>query len=46
MNQKAERSYLELHRDDPERADALAWGRRGALRGTALASMEIGRAHV
>lgn len=34
-----ERSYLELYRDDPERADALAWGRRGALKGTALASM-------
>jgi len=37
----AERSYLELHRDDPERADALAWGRRGTLRGTALASMGV-----
>lgn len=35
----AERSIQELHADDPERADALAWGRRGALRGTALAAM-------
>ncbi len=34
-----ERSLGELYRDDPERADALAWGRRGALRGAALASM-------
>ena len=39
MTEPTERSYLELYRDDPERADALAWGRRGALRGTALASM-------
>lgn len=38
-NNAPERSYLELYRDDPERADALAWGRRGTLRGTALASM-------
>ncbi|WP_424813928.1 sulfite oxidase [Roseococcus sp. YIM B11640] len=36
---RPERSLVELYRDDPERADALAWGRRGALRGTALASM-------
>ncbi len=41
MTKKAERSYLELYRDDPERADALAWGRRGALRGSALASMGV-----
>lgn len=34
-----QRSYLELYRNDPERADALAWGRRGALKGGALASM-------
>jgi DMSO/TMAO reductase YedYZ molybdopterin-dependent catalytic subunit len=34
-----ERSLQELHRDDPERADALVWGRRGALRGAALAAM-------
>ncbi|WP_431284820.1 sulfite oxidase [Humitalea sp. 24SJ18S-53] len=34
-----ERSLNELYRDDPERADALAWGRRGALKGAALASM-------
>jgi DMSO/TMAO reductase YedYZ molybdopterin-dependent catalytic subunit len=36
---KAERSVQELFRDDPERADALAFGRRGALKGAALASM-------
>ena len=36
---KAERSVQELYRDDPERADALAFGRRGALRGAALAAM-------
>jgi DMSO/TMAO reductase YedYZ molybdopterin-dependent catalytic subunit len=36
---KAERSIQELYRDDPERADALAFGRRGALKGTALAAM-------
>lgn len=39
MVQKRERSIQELYRDDPERADALAWGRRGALKGAALASM-------
>jgi DMSO/TMAO reductase YedYZ molybdopterin-dependent catalytic subunit len=36
---KAERSIQELYRDDPERADALAFGRRGALKGAALAAM-------
>ncbi|PWS38855.1 molybdopterin containing oxidoreductase [Falsiroseomonas bella] len=36
---KAERSIQELYRDDPERADAVAFGRRGALKGTALAAM-------
>jgi sulfite oxidase len=36
---KPERSLNELYRDDPERADALAWGRRGTLKGTALATM-------
>jgi DMSO/TMAO reductase YedYZ molybdopterin-dependent catalytic subunit len=36
---KAERSVQELYRDDPERADALAFGRRGALKGAALAAM-------
>ncbi|TCH97024.1 molybdopterin containing oxidoreductase [Roseococcus sp. SYP-B2431] len=36
---RPERSLQELYRDDPERADALAWGRRGALKGTALTSM-------
>jgi len=36
---RAERSIQELYRDDPERADALVWGRRGALKGAALAAM-------
>ncbi len=36
---KAERSVQELYRDDPERADAVAFGRRGALKGTALAAV-------
>jgi sulfite oxidase len=39
MARNPERSIQELYRDDPERADALAWGRRGALKGTALAAM-------
>ncbi len=39
MTRKTERSIQELYRDDPERGDALAWGRRGALKGAALASM-------
>ncbi len=34
-----ERSLTELYADDAERADALAWGRRGALKGAALAAM-------
>jgi hypothetical protein len=34
-----ERSFQELYRDDPERADALVWGRRGAFQGAALAAM-------
>jgi DMSO/TMAO reductase YedYZ molybdopterin-dependent catalytic subunit len=34
-----ERSIQELYRDDPERADAVAFGRRGALQGAALAAM-------
>jgi DMSO/TMAO reductase YedYZ molybdopterin-dependent catalytic subunit len=34
-----ERSLAELYRDDPARADALAWGRRGALKGAALVAM-------
>jgi DMSO/TMAO reductase YedYZ molybdopterin-dependent catalytic subunit len=34
-----ERSVQELYRDDPERGDALAFGRRGALEGAALAAM-------
>ena len=36
---KTERSVQELYRDDPERGDAVAFGRRGALKGTALAAM-------
>ena len=36
---RPERSILELYREDPERADALIWGRRGALKGSALAAM-------
>ena len=36
---RQERSLQELYADDPERADALAWGRRGTLRGGALAAM-------
>ena len=36
---RTERSVQELYRDDPERADALAFGRRGALKGAALATM-------
>ncbi len=39
MTNAKERSLSELYAADPERADALAWGRRGALRGAALASM-------
>jgi sulfite oxidase len=34
-----ERSIQELYRDDPERADAVAFGRRGALKGAALTTM-------
>jgi len=36
---KPERSLRELYQDDPERADAVVWGRRGALKGAALASV-------
>ena len=36
---KTERSVQELYRDDPERADAVAFGRRGALKGAALAAV-------
>ena len=36
---RPERSMRELYQDDPERADALVWSRRGALKGAALASM-------
>lgn len=36
---RTERSVQELYRDDPDRADALAFGRRGALKGGALAAM-------
>ncbi|MCB4823739.1 sulfite oxidase [Roseicella aerolata] len=36
---RPERGLQELYRADPERADALVWGRRGALKGGALAAM-------
>ncbi|WP_043840417.1 NYN domain-containing protein [Muricoccus aerilatus] len=36
---KPERSVRELYQDDPERSDALVWGRRGALKGAALGAM-------
>jgi DMSO/TMAO reductase YedYZ molybdopterin-dependent catalytic subunit len=36
---KTQRSLEELYRDDPERADALVFGRRGALKGASLAAM-------
>ncbi|MGK7868604.1 sulfite oxidase [Falsiroseomonas sp. E2-1-a20] len=39
MARKLERSVQELYRDDPERADAVAFGRRDALKGAALAAM-------
>ena len=39
MTENRERSIQELYRDDPERADAIAFGRRGALTGAALATM-------
>ncbi|MCC7274454.1 MAG: sulfite oxidase [Alphaproteobacteria bacterium] len=35
---RRERGITELYRDDPERADALMLGRRGVLRGAALAA--------
>lgn len=34
-----ERGLFELYRDDPERADALVFSRRGLLKGSALAAM-------
>jgi DMSO/TMAO reductase YedYZ molybdopterin-dependent catalytic subunit len=39
MAGKRERSLLELYRDDPERADALAFGRRGLLKGAGLTAL-------
>jgi DMSO/TMAO reductase YedYZ molybdopterin-dependent catalytic subunit len=36
---RTERSVQELYRDDPARADALAFGRRRALKGSAFAVM-------
>lgn len=36
---KSERSLVELYADDPERADAIAFGRRGALKGASLAAI-------
>jgi DMSO/TMAO reductase YedYZ molybdopterin-dependent catalytic subunit len=39
MPSRPERSIHELYRDDVARADAIAFGRRGALRGASLAAM-------
>lgn len=36
---RIERSVQELYAEDPERADAIAFGRRGALKGASLAAM-------
>jgi len=36
---KPERSLAELYRDDPERADYIVFGRRGAVKGASLAAM-------
>ena len=36
---KTQRSLDELYAEDPERADAVAFGRRGALKGASLAAM-------
>lgn len=36
---RTERSLAELFANDPERAEALAWGRRGALKGASLAAL-------
>jgi DMSO/TMAO reductase YedYZ molybdopterin-dependent catalytic subunit len=36
---RQERTVQELYRDDPERADAVVFGRRGALSGASLAAM-------
>ena len=35
----SERGLSEIYRDDPERADALAFGHRGFLKGAGLAAM-------
>ena len=39
MMSNSERGLNEMYRDDPERADALAFGRRGFLKGAGLAAM-------
>ncbi|WP_374447747.1 sulfite oxidase [Stella sp.] len=36
---RKDRTIRELYRDDPERADALVFGRRGLLKGASLAAM-------
>lgn len=36
---RIERGLYELYREDPERADALVFGRRGVLKGASLAAM-------
>jgi hypothetical protein len=39
MSRTRERSLHELYADDPERADAVIFGRRGFLKGASLAAM-------
>jgi DMSO/TMAO reductase YedYZ molybdopterin-dependent catalytic subunit len=39
MSRTRERSLRELYADDPERADAVIFGRRGFLKGASLAAM-------
>ena len=39
MSKKIERTIRELYSDDPERADAVVFGRRGLLKGAGLAAM-------
>lgn len=39
MPKKIERTIRELYSDDPERADAVVFGRRGLLKGAGLAAM-------
>jgi len=41
MARKIERHINELYRDDPERADAVVFGRRGFLKGASLAALGV-----